>query len=143
MNDSFITIDTYLSFAVSECTITDPLTVSPFNSSTSYNFRGTCEVVALRSCVNTKADFAIRVDFISDTMSNGAVGMYKDGLRWNSREDGSFFSDITASSSSSDSNTLEFSDNAITVTLDATAMRTVIEVGGGIGVTVVHYYGGK
>lgn len=133
------------SFAVSECTITEPLTISPFNATTSYNFRGSCELTALGACddISTEADFSIRVDFISDTMANGAVGVYKDGLRWISREDGSFFSDIVASSTSSDSNALEFSDIAITVMLNVTAMRTVIVVGDGIGVTVVHYYGGK
>ena len=88
-------------------------------------------------------DFSIRVDFISDTMATGAVGVYKDGLRWISREDGSFVSDIVASPSSSDSQSMQFLENAITVMLDTAAMRTVIEVGDGIGVTVVHYYGGE
>ena len=126
----------------SECSISEPLLVSPFNASTSYNFRGTCELIALRSCDESEEpDFAVRVDFISDTMDNGAVGVYRNGLRWISREDGSFFSDIEADSSS-DENVMVYSANDIRVTLNASESTTVIEVGGTIQVTVTHVYDG-
>ena len=49
--------------------------VSPFTRSTSYTFKGSCERVLLQSC-NPSIDFMVRVDFITDSMENGAVGVF-------------------------------------------------------------------
>ena len=116
--------------------------MSPFNSSTLYNFRGTCELIALMSCNETEPDFSVRVDFLSNTASNGAVGVFLDGLSWISREDGSFSAEIDPTSSP-DANTMLFSDNDVTVRMNASESRTEIQVGGAIDVTVIHYYGGN
>jgi hypothetical protein len=116
--------------------------VSPFNATPSYNFRGTCELIALTSCSGEESAFAVRVDFIGHSVSNGAVGVYINGLRWISREDGSFFSDIEGSSPT-DPNILEYPANDIQVMLNEAGMRTEIAVGGSIQVTVVHVYGGE
>ena len=131
-----------LSLAEQECTIREPLMVSPFNATPSYNFRGTCELVALRSCSGAEPGFAVRVDFLSDSDSNGAVGVYLDDLRWISREDGSFHSDVDADLPTTDPDVLEFSAHNIEVTMSKTERRTRIEVGGSIQVSVLHIYGG-
>ena len=57
------------------CTIADPLMVSPFTRSTSYTFMGTCEHALLQSCDNS-VDFMVRTDFLTDSMDNGAVGVF-------------------------------------------------------------------
>ena len=101
---------------------------------------GTCELIALMSCSGTEPGFSVRVDFLSSDKANGAVGVHKDGLRWISREDGSFVSDSNPSSSSA--GIMTFADNAITIRMNATASRTEIQVGAPIDVTVVHFYGG-
>ena len=126
----------------SQCSIAEPLTVSPFNASTSYNFLGSCELIALMSCNGTEPDFSVRVDFISSDDSNGAVGVFLDGLSWISREDGSFSAEIDPTSMP-DANTMLFSDNDVTVRMNASASRTEIQVGGAIDVTVMHNYGGN
>ena len=118
--------------------------VQPFNSNTKYSFRGTCELVALTSCNGTEPEFAVRVDFLSDTDSNGAVGVFVGGALWISREDGSLFSDVQADPSSSmGQDVLEYPGHDVTVTLDSAEQRRTIEVGGRIQVTVRHVYGGK
>ena len=127
----------------SRCTISDPLMVSPFNASRSYNFRGTCELVALMSCSGAEPGFSVRVDFLSNTGSNGAVGVYKDGQKWISSEDGSFSSDANSTSSSPEAGVMLFADNQVTVRMNTSLSRTEIEVGGSINVMVVHNYGGE
>lgn len=74
-------------------------------------------------------------------MANGAVGVYKEGLRWISREDGTFFSDIEADTTPDD-NVLVYSANDVRVTLNNIDSMTVIEVGGNFQVTVTHVYNG-
>ena len=55
--------------------VNEPMMVSPFSLSTSYTFMGSCERVLLRSCDNS-VDFSVRTDFITDSMENGAVGVF-------------------------------------------------------------------
>lgn len=81
------------------------------------------------------------LDFISDDNTNGAVGVYKDGLRWISRDDGSFSSDAEANSSL-DGSIIEYSSSAITVSRNVSAKRTEIEIWDGINVTIMHIFGG-
>lgn len=127
--------------AASLCTISEPLIVSPFNATLSYDFRGTCELTALMSCNGSESGFAVRVDFLSDSEANGAVGVFMGDLKWISREDGEFSSDVEADSSANQ-NVLEYPTHAIRVTLNEAEERNVIEVGGSIQVTVMHTYGG-
>ena len=56
-----------------------------------YGFMGTCEHIAVSSC-GSIPDFDVRVtvDFLTDSMENGAVGLHINDLRYVSREDGSF-----------------------------------------------------
>ena len=125
-----------------ECTISEPLMVSPFTSAASFSFRGVCELTALTSCNGTEPGFAVRVDFLSDSEANGAVGVLMgQDQRWISREDGSFFSDVPPAPSGNPG-VLEFPGSDITVTLNPAQSTTEIVVGGGIQVTVVHKYGG-
>ncbi len=115
--------------------------VNPFNMVDQYSFMGICELTALMSCNGTEPGFAVRVDFLSATEANGAVGVYMGDLKWISREDGRFDSDVQAAPSGNP-NVLEYPGNDISVTLNQTARTTVIEVRGAIQVTVVHVYGG-
>ena len=93
------------------------------------------------SCSGAEPGFSVRVDFLSDTGSNGAVGVFKDGRRWISSEDGSFSSD--ADSTSSQAGVMLFADNDVTVRMNASLSQTEIEVGGSINVMVIHNYGGE
>lgn len=58
-----------------ECTVDEPMMVSPFTRSTSYTFMGSCEHTLLRSC-DENIDFSVRTDFITNSMENGAVGVF-------------------------------------------------------------------
>ena len=52
---------------------------------------GTCEYVATSSCNAIEGfDVRVTVDYISETLENGAVGLHVNELRYVSREDGSF-----------------------------------------------------
>ena len=62
----------------------------PFTQSVSYGFKGTCEHVALSLCDSLSATFVVTVDFLTESMENGAIGVFLDDLHWISREDGSF-----------------------------------------------------
>ena len=132
----------FSSLTAAVCTIREPLMVSPFNATPSYNFRGTCELIALQSCSGAEPGFAVRVDFLNGSDANGAVGVFMDGLRWISMEDGSFISNVTHTPAPNMS-VLQFPDHNINVTLDTASMTNRIAVGGSIGVTVVHVYGGE
>ncbi len=115
--------------------------VSPFNSDTGFNFRGVCELTALMSCNVTEPGFAVRVDFLTDTEANGAVGVFIGDLRWIGHENGSFFSDVEAAPST-DPSILEYPGNNIRVLLNAAENTNEIEVGGNVQVTIVHKYRG-
>ena len=114
------------------CIISNPLTVSPFNSTAanSYSFTGTCELVVLQSCSGAQSDFSVRVDFLTDTGATGAVGVFKDGLSWISRENGMVIPSSEAV-------------QTVFVNQNATLRRNVLEVRDNIMVTVIHNYGGK
>ena len=116
--------------------------VRPFNATPSYSFGGTCELVAVKSCVGAEEGFTVRVDFILDTLANGAVGVYKDGFRWVSREDGSF---LTTSEEvpNEDEGAMYFETSDITVLLNESSKINTIIVGDGILVDIIHSYGGK
>ena len=73
------------------CKITEPLSVQTFRKSTKYGFMGTCEHVAVSSCLPIAGfDIQVTVDFITESMEIGAVGLHVNDLRYVSREDGSF-----------------------------------------------------
>ena len=57
------------------CVVSEPMIVSPFTLSTSYTFMGSCERVLLQSC-DSSINFTVRIDFIADSMKNGAVGVF-------------------------------------------------------------------
>ena len=73
------------------CQITEPLRVKPFSINSMYGFMGTCEHVAFSSC-QSDDEFNVRVtvDFLTESLENGAVGLHVNDLRFVSREDGSF-----------------------------------------------------
>lgn len=56
------------------CVITEPLLISPFDTPSSYMFRGSCDHYLLRACTGLE-DFSITVDFTSPDLSSGRVGM--------------------------------------------------------------------
>ena len=75
------------------CRITEPLRVMPFERTTMYGFMGTCEHIAVSSCEPVPGfDVRVTVDFLTESMENGAVGLLVNDLRYVSREDG-FFDD--------------------------------------------------
>ncbi len=122
------------------CTISNPLMTSPFNSSTSFTFKGTCELIALSSCdISHPKYFRIAVDFLTDTLNNGAVGVFTNNFKWISREDGTFFTDYEGLTNIIDEDTLHYVDSGITV--QAINSSTKIMVDNGIGVTIQHIYG--
>ena len=56
-----------------------------------YDFMGTCEHIATSAC-NAIPGFDVRVtvDFLTESLENGAVGLHVNDLRYVSREDGTF-----------------------------------------------------
>ena len=73
------------------CRITEPLRVQTYSTSTMYGFMGTCEHVATSLCDAVDGyDVRVTVDFLTESMENGAVGLHVNDLRYVSREDGSF-----------------------------------------------------
>lgn len=124
------------------CVITEPLMVRPFNGTPSYSFRGTCELIAVMSCTSAVQDFSVRVDFISDTTDNGAVGVFKDGFSWVSREDGSF-STTSEEEPIMEGDGMLYEASDVTVMINESSDTTTISVGDGILATITHSYGGK
>lgn len=122
------------------CVIEDALRISPFNASLSYQFRGTCELIALQSCNGSRPDFAVRVDYLSDNFGVGAVGVFKDGFRWVVREDRSFF---TTSSEVAVvvGNVSTYVASDVAVTREGDVVR--LAVGDEIGVTVTRSFAGE
>ena len=56
-----------------------------------YGFMGTCEHVATSLCESVPGfDVRVTVDFLTESMENGAVGLHINDLRYVSREDGTF-----------------------------------------------------
>ena len=50
--------------------------VSPFTLSSRYTFMGTCEHILLQSCPPETAEVFVVADFITDSMENGAIGIF-------------------------------------------------------------------
>ena len=70
---------------------------------------GTCEYVATSSCNAIEGfDVRVTVDYISETLENGAVGLHVNELRYVSREDGSFDDDGQTPLSSTPSVSAEY-----------------------------------
>ena len=109
--------------------------VSPFQSSNSYNFRGTCEHILLSSC-NGTVDFRITVDFLQSELDNGRIGALYDGGMYISREDGTFYVDSDTGIISSDGNTTVYERN---VAVMRGSGRTVVDFQD-LGVTIVHWF---
>ena len=116
--------------------------VWPFNATPSYSFGGTCELVAVKSCIGAKEGFIVRVDFILDTLAKGAVGVYKDGFRRVSRDDGSF---LTASDEvpKEDEGAIYYETRDIIVMVNESSKINTIFVGRGILGNIIHSYRGK
>ena len=56
-----------------------------------YGFMGTCEHIATSPCETIPGfDVRVTVDFLTESLENGAVGLHVNNLRYVSREDGSF-----------------------------------------------------
>ena len=73
------------------CRIDEILQVQPFTRTSDFRFMGICEYTALSSC-NSIPEFDVRVtvDYITETLENGAIGLHVNNFRYVSREDGSF-----------------------------------------------------
>ena len=73
------------------CRIDEILQVQPFTRTSDYRFMGICEYTAFSSC-NPISGFDVRVtvDYITETLENGAVGLHVNNFRYVSREDGTF-----------------------------------------------------
>ena len=73
------------------CRIVEPLQVETYSTTTRYGFMGTCEHVATSLCESVEGyDVRVTVDFLTESMENGAVGLLVNDLRYVSREDGTF-----------------------------------------------------
>ena len=84
----------------------------------------------------------MRVDFISESDDNGAVGVFKDGFQWVSSEDGSF-STTSNEIALIEADGMLYQSSDILIQSNTSSETNTIIVGDGIGVTVVHSYGGK
>ena len=62
-----------------------------YSMSSMYGFMGTCEHIATSLCESVPGfDVRVTVDFLTESMENGAVGLHVNDLRYISREDGTF-----------------------------------------------------
>ena len=127
------------------CTIFEPLQVQPFNQSVSYRFKGTCEHIALSLCESTSTSpkFSVNVDFLSESMENGAVGFILGDLSWISREDGSYDdggNEILTSQVEDGFTRYVYSDGVV---VELSANLTIIKFSSSDidEVTIAHYYG--
>lgn len=138
----------FLLAASSSCIISDSLMVSPFSftPTTGYRFRGTCELTALQSCSGAEPDFAVRVDFLTDTLETGAVGVFRSGLNWISTEEGNFETtsqEMPEVIITDDGEQRRYGDSDIVVTMNTTAKTNIIRTEDNILTTITHNYEGK
>ena len=85
----------------------------------------------------------MRVDFLSNSLLNGAVGVFKDGFNWISREDGSFSTTSTEIAIVKDNREMLYPTSNISILFNDVLNVTEIRVGGDLMVTILHEYGGK
>ena len=133
------------------CRITEPQRVQTYSFSSTYGFIDVCEHIATSLCEPVEGyDVRVTVDFLTETMDNGAVGLHVNNFRYVSREDGSFDASVDDREqtplSSSTADRLEY---------DATTpTRVVVERGQGVTnitffpgnvldaeISIVHTYG--
>ena len=84
------------------------------------------------------------VDFLADTLENGAVLVHLNGESWVSYENGTTVTNVSADSVTvdEDGNTVfNFTDHNV-VLVDGEE-QNIVEVGGGLDVTVVHQFAGE
>jgi len=122
------------------CVIQDTLRVSPFNATPSYQFRGTCELTAVQSCDSSRPDFSVRVDYITDNFDVGAIGVFKDGLRWVISEDRSFFTNSSETPSVSGNET-RYASSEVTIIRGSDVMEIAVE--DNIGVRISRSFAGE
>ena len=73
------------------CRIDEIQLVQPFTRMSDYRFMGICEYTALSSCIPIPGfDVRVTIDYITETLENGAVGLHVNDFRYVSGEDGSF-----------------------------------------------------
>ena len=114
------------------CKITEPQRVQTFTKTTEYGFLGTCEHVAVSPCLPIAGfDVQVTVDFLTETMDNGAVGLHVNDLRYVSREDGSFDDGSQTPQSSTSTHREYLLDSGVEVIVDF-----------GLGVTNITFYTG-
>ena len=115
-----------------------------------YGFMGTCEHTALRYCDPIPGfNVRVNVDFLTESMENGAVGLLVNDLRYVSREDGSFDDgDHTPISSTATRREYESSSSRIVVNLGMGVTNFTYNVIGleeddpfFIEIAVIHVYG--
>jgi hypothetical protein len=111
-----------------------------------YGFMGTCEHIATSPCETIPGfDIRVTVDFLTETLENGAVGLHVNNLRYVSREDGSFDdggqTPLSSSSSSAEyaptGDTLvlvSFGEGQTNITFDSTVPL-------GVTIEIIHTYG--
>ena len=112
--------------------------MSPFQISTNYSFRGSCEHVIFSVC-DGSPDLRITVDFLSDTLQNGRIGASHMGRMYVSREDGTVSIDSNTEVISMSGSTMIYQGN-VAITRDTAANKTTIEFQD-LGVTIVHQLG--
>ena len=65
--------------------------VRPFTKNSEYHFKGTCEHTAFSPCEPIEGfDVRVTIDFLTELLENGAVGLHINKFHYVSREDGSF-----------------------------------------------------
>lgn len=127
-------------FLASMCVLEDKFVVTPFSSVKSYNFSGSCEIVAIQSCNDTESDvILVTVDYITETSELGAVGVRKDEFMWVSRENGEYFATSGIVDVAADGSFI-YPDSNVTVVLSTATETTMISVD---HVTIIHNYGGE
>lgn len=128
------------------CRIFEPLQVQPFSLSVSYGFKGTCEHTALSLCdsSSTSIKFSVTVDFLTESLENGAVGLFLNNKHWISREDGTFDDgDLEPHTTELADNITRQSYNNTGVVTELHSNKTVITFStlDGTEITIAHNYG--
>lgn len=116
--------------------------VSPFGNLEPFQFDEICELTALSFCNGTSSELAIRVDFIGESLQIGAVGVFKNGIHWISREDGRFKTTANELPTLLENGTIVYNKSNISVFMNMVQNFTEIFVVDD-AITILHHYGSK
>ena len=127
------------------CEILETLRVRAYTHMSAYSFLGTCEHIATSFCDSVPGlDVQVTVDFLTETMENGAVGLHVNDLRYVSREDGSY-DDGDQTPSVTMSTRYEYADTSVVVERGSGMTNITYRPSGApvSEIEIIHNYGKK